>query len=658
MWKVHRKVRLRYNGGMAASIHRRLALLALLAATPALAQQADPITAIRSDRWADAQRAAGAYADPVATKLVTYYRMLAPGAATADEISDFMTQNPDWPNQALLERRRQEAIAADPDLASTLAQCDRSAPTLPQTMLRCAEALANAGRNTEAQEDARRAWVAGYADEAGFLRRWSGAVGPDDQWERFQHFAWRDPAAAARQIPHLDPSRRVAAEARLALQHDAPNAEALLAALPDLLRRDPEMVLDHARWLRHADRIVDGLALWQRAGEAAQRDAPADQLSGFWTERNLLARRLLRDGNATGAYTLADQHGLITPDQVLDAEFLAGFIALRRLNDPAAATRHFTALAEQSKAAITQSRAHYWLGRTAVAASGDPKPEYQRAAAWPTTFYGQLAALALGDDAAALAHRITALHDPAYTRDQVLAFTDREVVRAAAMLVAWNDPQRARSFLLRMDELAPDPADRALTARFALRVELPDTAVFVGRRMGRDGLALPEAGWPVAVEPPDGPVDAAVALGLIRQESSFDIAAVSPSGARGLMQLMPFTAQAVAKQIGAPTSAVSLVADPAHNMRLGTAYLREMLDRFENSLPLAAAAYNAGPHRVDEWLADNGDPRVGPIDMLDWIELIPFNETRNYVQRVLENVVIYRARRGETTPTLLAQWTR
>jgi soluble lytic murein transglycosylase len=149
-----------------------------------------------------------------------------------------------------------------------------------------------------------------------------------------------------------------------------------------------------------------------------------------------------------------------------------------------------------------------------------------------------------------------------------------------------------------------------------------------------------------------------VALGLIRQESSFDIAAISPSGARGLMQLMPPTAQAVAKQIGTATSLVSLTSDPTHNMRLGTEYLRQMLDRFDNSLPLAIAAYNAGPHRVDTWLAENGDPRVGPVDMLDWIELIPINETRNYVQRVLENVVIYRARRGESTPTLLAQWTQ
>jgi soluble lytic murein transglycosylase len=643
---------------MPASIRLRFALLAALTVAPAAAQPADPIAAIRADRWADARREAAAYADPVAQKLVIYYRLLTPGGATADEITDFMAQSPDWPNQALLERRRQEAIAADPDLASTLAQCDRNKLTLPATLLHCAEALANAGRHDEAVLDARRAWVGGIGDEAAFLRRWSGAVRPEDNWERFQSLIQSDSATAARALPRLDVQHRLAAEARLALQRDAPNAEALLGAVPAALRREPGMMLDHARWLRRADRITDALALWQRAGETAQHDASADELPGFWSERNLLARRLLRDGNAAKAYALTNHHGDVAADQVVDAEFLAGFIALRRLNDPAAAQQHFSMLAQSSKAAITQGRAHYWLARAIAAAGSDPKPEYRRAAAWPTTFYGQLAALVLGDDAAQLAARITALHDPPYTRDEVLAFTSREVVRAAAMLVAWNDPRRARAFLLRVDELAPDPVDRALTARFALRVGLPDTSVFIARRMGRDGLVLPEAGWPIAAEPPNGPVDSSVALGLIRQESSFDIAAISPSGARGLMQLMPFTAQTVAKQIGAATSPVSLTSDPTHNMRLGTEYLRQMLDRFDNSLPLAIAAYNAGPHRVDGWLSENGDPRVGPIDMLDWIELIPINETRNYVQRVLENVVIYRARRGESTPTLLAQWTQ
>ena len=646
---------------MRLSIRRLLPLLALCTAYPALAQQADPIAAIRADRWADAERDVADYADPVAAKLVTFYRLLAPGAATADEITAFIQQNPDWPDQSLLERRRQEAIAIEPDQAASLAQCERNQLILPQAMLRCAEAEAIAGHNDAAAEEARHAWLTGITNapaETAFLRRWSGAIHPDDEWQRFENLAWHDPKAAARQIARLDAKDRPAAEARIALQHDTPNADKLFAALSPARQQGPGLMLDYARWLRRNDRTADALALWQKSGVAAQTAVADANRPAFWAERNAFARQLLQDGDAKGAFALTDAPGPLATDQQLDAEFFAGFIALRRLNDPAAATRHFTALGALSKAAITQARAHYWLGRAAAAAGKDARPDYQQAASWPTTFYGQLAVLALGEDSAALARRILALQDPDYTRDQVLAFTDHEVVRAAAMLAAWGDPHRARAFLLRMDDLAADPADRALTARLALRLGLPDTAVFVARRMGRDGLLLPDAGWPLAAEPPDADVDPAVALGVIRQESSFDIGAVSPSGARGLMQLMPFTAQAVAKQVGIATSLVSLTSDPSHNMRLGTAYLRQVLDRFDGSLPLAVAAYNAGPHRVDEWLTANGDPRIGPIDMLDWIELIPFGETRNYVQRVLENVVIYRARRGEKTPTLLAQWTR
>src|SRR5689334_18837289 len=261
---------------MPASIHLRFALLAALTA-PAAAQPSDPVAAIRADRWADAQREAAAYADPVAQKLIIYYRLLAPGGATADEITDFMAQSPDWPNQALLERRRQEAIAADPDLASTLAQCGSNKLTLPATLLHCAEALATAGRHAEAAEAARRAWAGGIGDEVEFLRRWSGAVGPEDNWERFQKLVRPDAAAAARLLPRLDAPHRLAAEARLALQRDATNAEVLLGSVPTALRREPGMMLDHARWLRRADRTTDALALWQRAGEAAQREAPADE---------------------------------------------------------------------------------------------------------------------------------------------------------------------------------------------------------------------------------------------------------------------------------------------------------------------------------------------------------------------------------------------
>jgi soluble lytic murein transglycosylase len=177
------------------------------------------------------------------------------------------------------------------------------------------------------------------------------------------------------------------------------------------------------------------------------------------------------------------------------------------------------------------------------------------------------------------------------------------------------------------------------------------------RRLGRDGFMPPLQGWPIAVDPPPIP-EPAVSLAIMRQESNFDIASVSPSGARGLMQLMPGTARLVAHRLGEPTSNEMLTSDPGHNMRVGTAYLQEMLEQFGDFVPLAAAAYNAGPHRVNEWLAENGDPRVGNQSMIDWIELIPFTETRNYVQRVLENVVVYQARLYGTLPPTMVQWSR
>jgi soluble lytic murein transglycosylase len=635
---------------MRVPIRFAVAGLAFLLAGDAYAQGPNPLIAVRSDRWADAQAEAARFADPVAEKLVLYLRLRAPGAATAAEIAGFMQRNPDWPAQATLERRREEAIATDPDDAAVLAQCS-PAPTLATAMLRCAEATANAGRTADANALARDAWVNAIDSanaEAAFLHRWAGIPTPDDQWDRFERLAWQsDPSAAARQITRLDPARHAAAEARLAAKRNDPQTEALVAALPPAFRTDPGLTLDRAHALRQADQLTQAAALLGQTTDGGN-------LPAFWSERNQLARKLLQTGDARTAYAVVAAHGQTADEPRAEAEFLAGFIALRMLHDPALAEPHFRKLAA-SRALITQGRAHYWLGRTAAAAGRDPKPEYQAAASFPTTFYGQLATLALGEAPAA---RIAKLSDPTWTQDTAIAFTEHEVLRAAAWLVAWGDPQRARVFLTRMDELAPIPAERTLTAVFALQAGMPDGAVFVARRMGRDGLALPHAGWPTPFNPA-APPDPAFSLGIMRQESSFDIGALSPSGARGLMQLMPPTASAVARQLGIQVSLASLTIDPAPNIRLGTTYLQDMLSSFDNCLPLAAAAYNAGPHRVAQWLDQNGDPRTGPIDMVDWIELIPVGETRNYVQRVTENVVMYRAARNDPAPILTTTpWTR
>lgn len=284
--------------------------------------------------------------------------------------------------------------------------------------------------------------------------------------------------------------------------------------------------------------------------------------------------------------------------------------------------------------------------------------EYKLAAGFPTTFYGQIAALALGDDPAALNARILAAPEPGWSDSDALAFAGREVARAAAFLVAWNEPSRAYSFLLDVAAVAPDPADYAMAAQLAQGFAVPNAGVGLARVAGLHGSMLLKAGWPIPYQPPTSAgIEPAVTLGLIRQESSFNAGAVSPVGALGLMQLMPSTARLVAKQQGTSVSPFQLTSEPEVNMTLGTAYFASLTARFDNCLPLAIASYNAGPNNVANWLAQNGDFRnPGGPDVLDWIELIPFDETRNYVQRVTEGIAIYRAKEGVVLPYPLQQW--
>ena len=640
----------------------RAILLLLCLLLPGVARADGVLAAVAGERWAEAEALAAGMADPVARKLVLYYRLLTPGAARSTEIAAFMAANPDWPQQGALSRRLAEALLVDKDDRAVLEICQRRPPSAVPSLLRCADAAVRSGASPDA--DARRAWLLGITDapaEAAFMKQWGRVLTAEDQWRRFDRLAWTDSGApggpASRQAMRLDASSRPAAEARLALRRDDPVAPALANVLTEPARSDPALVLDLARWYRRAGLDRDAARIWTERGEAAEQAAPAERQQAFWDERNLLARRLLRAHEDLWAYGVVKAQAA-SAEARLDAEFLAGWIALRRLDRPDLALEHFQTLAGRSRSAITQGRAGYWVGR-ALAASGDAegsRASLAQAARWATTFYGQLAALALGEGDAGVANRIHAAADPAWTAEQALDFAGRDVARAAALLAVWGEPRRAKAFLARLDELADEPYGRALAARLAVGLGLPEQAVATARRAGRDGVMMPVAGWPDAADPPPGPVERAVAMALIRQESSFDVQALSPAGARGLMQLMPATAASVARKLNEPASAAALTTDAGFNMRLGTAYLQGLLEQFGGALPMALAAYNAGPSRVLDWSIANGDPLAGAVDIVDWIELIPFNETRNYVQRVIENVVIYRAQHGGPAPHPLARW--
>ena len=620
--------------------------------------------AVAAHDWAQANAMAAQYADPVAAKLVTYYRLLTRGEASAAEIGAFMQNNPDWPQQGLLETRWEQALADEPDQPTALAQCKWRLPVGAPALLRCADAFTAAQDTKDAAEAARRAWTGtGITDEADvgvFLGQWGSTLQPADEWARFVALAREASPAAEAQITRLSSADQPEAQVWVALNANNPDGEALLAALPAARQQDPGLFLAAVRFLRHNASDPDAYAFWLSRGNAAMAAGLPVQQHALWSEAAHLARALVTDNDLAQAYTLADLIKPPAPADRGDEEFLAGFIALRMLHDTGKAEPHFRTLASLSSAVITQARAHYWLART-LAAEGrtmQAAAEYRIAAGWPTTFYGQLAALALGDTPAALNARILAAPAPGWSTTDALDFAGREVARAAAYLVAWNEPRRAGTFLLDIGTIAPDPADLAMTADLALGLQTPAAAVGIARFAGLHGTMLVADGWPTPFQPPaSAGIEPAVALGLIRQESSFDVAAESPSGALGLMQLMPATARLVAQQQGVALSEEQLTQDPDVNMTLGSAYFSGLLAQFDNCLPLAIASYNAGPNRVEQWLAQNGDFRTpGGPDVLDWIELLPFDETRNYVERVIEGIGIYRAKEGQAVTYPLQPW--
>jgi soluble lytic murein transglycosylase len=405
--------------------------------------------------------------------------------------------------------------------------------------------------------------------------------------------------------------------------------------------------LQQVEALHAAGQDAQAAALWTAQGKTAANAVSADQRLLFWPDQNALARALLAENDAKDAYAVIaavnpPPDDLKAQQQIGERDFLAGFLLLRFLHQPDEAAIWFSQLTSLTPSVITQGRAWYWLGRAQSGA--EAQADFARAAQYPDTYYGQLAALALGDTPQQLAARITRAGEPDFSAGDALDFALMELPRAAALLVQMNDPHDAATFLDRLGAVAPDDRTRELAAKLALGLGIPQSAVAIARIAGTNGQMLLREGWPMPVSPPANILDPAIAFGIMRQESSFNPTIVSGSNAMGLMQLLPATARLTARK---NALADTNLFDPDQNMTLGSTYLAGLVQDFGNCLPLAIAAYNAGPTNVARWLSANGDPELGSnaggADIIDWVEEIPFNETRNYVQRVTEGIVIYRA---------------
>jgi soluble lytic murein transglycosylase len=502
--------------------------------------------------------------------------------------------------------------------------------------------MMESGQQAAGLAEIRDVWVASELsgfDEKTILLRFPGVIRTEDHIKRLDRLVWDGLSEAAhRLMPRVPQEYRSLADARLKLAGFLPGAEGAVAKVPAQLQNDPGLQYERLRWRRRKEMYPAALEILMHPPRELVRPA------AWWTERQILARRALNDGKPKLAYDLVAKHELTDGPAYAEAEFLAGWIAFRFLKDAPRGYEHFVRLYKNAKLPISVARGAYWAGRAAEAQSFKQIATdwFTLAAAHPTAYYGQLAAAKLGSEAA-----LRIPPEPKPTADERAQFHRRDLVRVVEALTEISDYDRIPAFMQKLSELAKTPTDHVQIAILGDSTGRPDLAVAAAKRAGYAGVNLLDHGYPVIELPPGGDVERPLVLAMARQESAFEREAVSRTGARGLMQLMPATARNVAKSIRLPYSADRLLTDSRYNLTLGRAYLDGLLSQFAGSYVLSVASYNAGPGRVGEWIGNFGDPRTKAVDVVDWVESIPFAETRNYVQRVLENLQIYRIRLGD-----------
>ena len=599
-------------------------------------------------QWKKAHGLAARISDPLAGSILRWIELTENGSgARFAEITAFLGEHPEWPSRALLLDRAEDAMTDEAPDADVLAWFDERTPRTASGMVRLGVALMAAEDDDRGRTMLRQAWIAGdftRQKENALYRRHRKLLADADHVARLDRLLWEGRFSSARRaLWRVNKEHRALGEARLLLATMSGNVDSAIARVPDALKDHPGLVYERLRWRLRKGRYESARVLLEHPNH--DRGRP----DKWWTQRAVLARAALREGHVSEAYRIAAGHELDSGEgaALADAEWLAGWTALRFLGEPAQAMGHFIAMYGGVRYPISLARGAYWAGRSAAALNDRKLAElwYRAAAQHPGTYYGQLAVAELSETVGANLPSGAVPSPP-----ERAAFEDHELVRVIRILGTAEAEGHMRAFFLRLGDISPSPVWQALTASLAVSWDRPDLAIAVAKQAHRDVRYLVLEGYPLIDVPRrlspvrDAVPEEALVLAMVRQESAFDTGARSSAGARGLMQLLPATAMRTAQELKLGYSHRRLNSDPEYNLLLGQTYLQSLLDSFDGSYVLALAAYNAGPSRALRWVRDNGDPRDEQADPVDWIELIPFAETRNYVQRAMENLQVYRIR--------------
>jgi soluble lytic murein transglycosylase len=622
-------------------------------AKPAAMQSAPPAAA------APVRLAPSSVSPALASAIARWHSLRQSDDQPFSSYASFLSTYRGWPGETGLRRAAEKAISPDTDSPASVLSYFRAVPALtPTGHAKQAFALLASGRTDEARTAARTAWTSGVlakTDEERLLGQFGGALTTADHDARMGVLLDNgDLQSAQRSLAFASAALRPVFEARIALQTRAPDAASRVAMVSSA-DGNAGLIKDRATYLRSTGQSLAARQLLAQPRRLTVKPANAEK----WFETLLVnARAAATDGQWTTAYQIASQMDEAYPagtdvsvrtygerDEYTSLAWLAGTAAMNKLARPADAARMFERYGRAAKSSQTRAKGFYWAARAAHGAGQTVQASslLELAAVYPDQYYGQLALERLG-------RRVTPPSAPVAAgpaeRSSFASKPLTQALRALGEMGRWSDQSL---FVRALAEQVETPQEQALAAELGRSIGRPDVGVWVAREGRNKGLVFyAPAAFPEVNIPATYAQNWSLAHGITRQESSFDRAAVSHAGARGLMQLMPGTARETAGKLGMPYDFGRLTSDPAYNVMLGSSYFAGLLNQFGGYVPLAVAAYNAGPGNVRRWLRENGDPRAG-VDIVRWVEEIPFTETRGYVQRVLENAVVYdsiRAARG------------
>ncbi|MEM8730531.1 MAG: lytic transglycosylase domain-containing protein [Pseudomonadota bacterium] len=620
-------------------------LVLFLLARPLAADMAEAMDAIRAQDFEAAFEAAGGPHTPAHD--VVEWHWLRAGRGDAAATLAFVERNGDWPGLPWLRRKSEPSFVTAP-VSDVLTFFDAQEPQTPDGVLAYVNALRAAGRAGEADATLVLAWRVmpmGASTQQAFLAA-GGDLLAAHNTARLDRLLWDGHKLSARRmLTSVDDGTRALALARLALQDQSAGVDTLISRVPESLADDPGLAYDRFEWRAKKRRTEDAIELMMARSTSAEALGQPDK----WASRRRgFARTLMREGDHAKAYEIAMRHGLSDGSDYAALEWLSGYLALSYLDQAETALLHFLRFDDAVLSPISKGRAKYWTGR-ALEALGDEavaQVAYREGAAYQSSFYGLLAA-----EKAGLPFDPALANPPELPPWRSADFTTTSVYKAGVALWEAEEFVLAERFFTHLTENL-DPVEAAQLGQMAVDLGDPHLSVMISKRAAQSGLVLSGYYYPLhPVADETLPMAQEMVLAIARRESEFDPTVVSGAGALGFMQVMPATGRLVADDLGilSAHSSDRMLQDWQYNAKLGANYLATLAADLDGNVAMMAAGYNAGPGRPLRWMEQFGDPRGRnpAIDIVDWIEMVPFRETRNYIMRVTESLPVYRARLGQ-----------